>query len=189
LKRLLQGFYQALTQLSQGVYKAFKGLFTRFPHVCLQCCLQGFDNALYKAFTMFCKDLTRCFQCFYKDCTRLLLFVYKVLTRLVQGLHKVFTMCVTRFLQGVYKVAYKAFTMCSTWLFQRFPHGLYNVCLRGFHNVFFARVLHDCHNAFIRLYKALTRCLQRFHNVFCSAFTRLSESVCNVFFTRRSEGF
>ena len=45
----------------------------------------------------------------------------------------------------------------------------------------FARVLQDCYNAFIRLYKALTRCLQRFHNVFYNAFTRLSESVCSVF--------
>jgi hypothetical protein len=34
LNRLLQGFYQVFTKLSQGVYKAFKG-FLQGSHMCV----------------------------------------------------------------------------------------------------------------------------------------------------------
>jgi len=70
-------------------------------------------------------------------------------------------MCVTRFLQGVYKVVYKAFTMCFTWLLQCF----YTVCtvfVREAFTIFFAKVLQDCYNAFIRLLQGFSKVLTTF---------------------------
>ena len=66
LNRLLQGFYKAFTQLSQGVYKTLQVFCTRFPHICLQCFLQGFDNVLYKAFTMFWQGFYRVFSMIFR---------------------------------------------------------------------------------------------------------------------------
>jgi hypothetical protein len=56
---------------------------------------EGFYNVLAR--------ILQGFSMLYKDCTRLSIVFYKAFTRLLQGLHKVFTMCVTRFLRGVYK--------------------------------------------------------------------------------------
>ena len=87
---------------------------------------------------MLLQGLYQAFNCFF----------YKVFTRLLQGLHKVFTMCVSRFSQGVYKeVVYKAFTICVL-------QGFYNVFDTSFtmfvYEVFtmsFAGALQDCYNA------------------------------------------
>jgi hypothetical protein len=83
----LPGFEQVITRLPQGSYPAFtrrlqncSSFFTRFPHICLQCFLQGFDNVLYKAFTMswqgfykvFSMILRGLYKAFQKACTRLL---------------------------------------------------------------------------------------------------------------------
>ena len=66
--------------------------------------------------------------------------------------------------------------MCFTRLSQWFLHCLYNVCLRGFHNVFVCSVPQDCYNAFIRL-------LQGFYKVL----TTLSQCVVQCFYKARSK--
>ena len=67
LNWLLQGFHKAFTQLSQGVYKTVQVVSQGF-HIFVF--LQGFDNVLYKAFTMFWQG------------------IYKVFSMILQGLYK-----------------------------------------------------------------------------------------------------
>ena len=155
MKRSLQGFYKAFTQLSQAVHKAFKGLFTRFPHVCLQCCLQDFDNVLYKAFTML-------WQGFYKVFSMLLQGLYKAFNcfiRLLQGFCKAHTRCLQCALQGFYK----AFTKLFTRLLQ--------CVLHSFHNIFhmFCTMFFCCEassQCFLFFWQGFTRLLQCFYRAF-----------------------
>ena len=180
LIRFLQGFEQVITGLLQVCYTAFtwrlqncSNFFTMFPHICLQCFLQGFDNVLYKAFTMLWQGFYKVFSMLLQGLYKAFNCFYKAFTRLLQGPHKVFTMCVTRFLQGVYKVVYKAFTMCFTQLSQYFPYVLYNgFLLRGFFTMFlfFDRVLQDCYSAFIRLLLGFNKVLTAFSKCDYKAF-------------------
>ena len=63
--------------------------------------LQGFYNVLAR--------ILHGFSMLLQGCTRLSISFCKA-----QSLHKLFAMCVTRFLQGVYKVVYRVFTVCYT---------------------------------------------------------------------------
>ena len=68
--------------------------------------LQGFDNVLYKVFTLFWQGFYEVFLGFYKDCTRLSI----VFNRLLQGFCKASTRCLQCVLQGFYKAFTKLFT-------------------------------------------------------------------------------
>ena len=124
-------------------------IFTFFTRL-LQCFGQDFTR-----FSMLLQGLHKAFNCFLQG-------FYKAFARPSQGVYNV---CVTRFLRGVYKsacsvaAAYKppmlvprvrlpagAPHVISPWTaasntvfckaFTLFLHSFYNVCSRGFHNVF-----------------------------------------------------
>jgi hypothetical protein len=137
----------------------------------------------YKASTMFWPGFYKVFQCFYKDCTRLSIGFYKAFTRLLQGLHKLFTMCVTRFLRGVYKSACSvAATYKPPMLVPRVrlpagaPHlispwtAARNTVFRKAFTMFFTQLL-QC--LFTRLSQCFLRGFYKIVTMLYKAFTRL----------------